>query len=192
MVHMRDSLWAPGFLVARGDCASRPHGSYLIKHTPLRLRETAVSPNTFRQTESRLNEETKEHIPKPNMLERSTYGKLGSKTSLVKNTHNCIKLKEFWKLQRNLRALMVCAVWKWCYFFLCLWGYYPASLISIHSAIGLTIAFAPHSPRPHHTHTVIGSGWTHDIKSSNQVYWHSQKKVFLWISSFQNVRLKIL
>ena len=66
MVHMRDSLWAPGFLVARGDCASRPHGSYLIKHTPLRLRETAVSPNTFRQTESRLNEETKEHIPKPN------------------------------------------------------------------------------------------------------------------------------
>lgn len=52
--------------MAREDRAARPHGSYLIKHTPLRLRETAVSPNTFRQTESWAKEETKEHISKPN------------------------------------------------------------------------------------------------------------------------------
>lgn len=48
---------------------------------------------------------------------RSTYGKFGSKTSLVKNTHNCRKLKECWKLHRNLRALMAYGVWK-CGFFM--------------------------------------------------------------------------
>lgn len=39
----------------------------------------------------------------------------------MKNTHNCRRLKEFWKLQRNSRALLVYAVWKCGYFSMPMW-----------------------------------------------------------------------
>lgn len=107
---------------------------------------------------------------KSGCLRRSTYGKSGRETSLVKNTHNCKSWisKITTPPKKNVRAVVGYGAWK-CRCLSLAEGSHAQSLISIHPPVDLTGAAT----------TVTGSELTRDLQPSNQICWYSPKKVFL-------------